>query len=295
MLYLYWSTLTGRYGGESSVGEEGRHSTREVDSVAYPEAVAEINPFLNPSNPQSNYLPRENLKICVIWKVHSPVFWVQTKSNRRKPTNQVLESRGKDLKTLFNSFLQEKIQTQKTTRSFVPQFPFLCSFEVDCPIFFPSIVPRKLVWWRVSCVFITNLKRLVNNPAPTESQKTFSVVGSNTNCSQTDTPGPPWVRSPWSRQKLASVVTMGTCSSVSTRESKPTNFWVTSLVCQRLSFVVFYRDGLFSNDNFYFFNLVRTEDCAVEKRRVLLQVKIWKISKDVWCTKIIPKDVCRYR
>jgi hypothetical protein len=45
------------------------------------------------------------------------------------------------------------------------------------------------------CVFIADLKRLVNNPIPTESQKVFSDVGRNTNCSQTNTPGPPWVTS----------------------------------------------------------------------------------------------------
>ncbi len=44
---------------------------------------------------------RENLKICVIWRVYGSVFWVLTKSNRRTPTNQVLESRGKDLKLFF--------------------------------------------------------------------------------------------------------------------------------------------------------------------------------------------------
>ncbi len=44
-----------------------------------------------------------------------------------------------------------------------------------------------------------------NNPAPTEIQKTYIAVERNTNCSQTDIPGPPWVTSPWSRQKLGVV------------------------------------------------------------------------------------------
>ena len=56
-------------------------------------------------------LPRENLKICAIWKLHGWVFWVQTKSNRRTHANQELDSRGKDLQTLSTFFVSEKIQT----------------------------------------------------------------------------------------------------------------------------------------------------------------------------------------
>ena len=40
-----------------------------------------------------------------------PDFGYKQKSNHRTPTNQVLESRGKDLKTLFNFFSQRKVQS----------------------------------------------------------------------------------------------------------------------------------------------------------------------------------------
>ena len=52
------------------------------------------------------------------------------------------------LKLFLNFFLQEKIQTQETD-VLLYQFPFSCSFEVDFANFFGSIVPRKLVRWRV--------------------------------------------------------------------------------------------------------------------------------------------------
>ena len=53
----------------------------------------------------------------------------------------------------------------------------------------------------LSYVFLLSiLKRLDNNPAPTECHKAYSVVGRNTDDSQTDIPGPPWVTSPWARQ-----------------------------------------------------------------------------------------------
>ena len=40
--------------------------------------------------------------------MHGSEFGYKQKSNHRTPTNQVLESRGKDLKTLFNFFFEKK-------------------------------------------------------------------------------------------------------------------------------------------------------------------------------------------
>ncbi len=65
------------------------------------------------------------------------------------------------------------------------------SLEEGCEV---PLIPRinKLLDPSL-CVFIANLKRLSEQPCSKESQKAFSDMGSNTNCSQTDTPGPPWV------------------------------------------------------------------------------------------------------
>jgi hypothetical protein len=53
LLCLSWSTLPGWYGG--GLRWFGRSTlNKQSCSVAYPEAAAEINPFLNPSNPPSN-------------------------------------------------------------------------------------------------------------------------------------------------------------------------------------------------------------------------------------------------
>ena len=72
----------------------------------------------------------------------------------------------------------------------------------------PVKLVRKIVYLIVYlsrvCVYFES-KKLGNNPVPTENQKTYSDVGRNTNCSQTDIPGPPWFTSPRTRQKLDSV------------------------------------------------------------------------------------------
>ena len=47
-----------------------------------------------------------------------PDFGYKQKSNHRTPTNQVLESRGKDLKTLFNFFSQRKDSNPRNRTSF---------------------------------------------------------------------------------------------------------------------------------------------------------------------------------
>jgi hypothetical protein len=56
----------------------------------------------------------------------------------------------------------------------------------------PYMTQKILSLFSLLCVYLMIKKWLVNNPVPTERDyKTYSVVGRNTNCSQT-----PWVQSP---------------------------------------------------------------------------------------------------
>ncbi len=83
------------------------------------------------------FLPQDHLCTCIppgksedFCNMKSARF----QSNHRTPTNQVLESRGKDLKTLFNCFSQKKVSKPKKPDVL---YQFLsCSFEVDFANFF---------------------------------------------------------------------------------------------------------------------------------------------------------------
>ena len=63
--------------------------------------------------------------IVVIEECTFPHFGYKQKSNHRTPTNQVLESRGKDLKTLFKFFSPRKDSNPRNRTSF-------CTSSLSC-------------------------------------------------------------------------------------------------------------------------------------------------------------------